>query len=279
MATLPRILFLTGLMVLTSLSQASDIEAPQLPEWRVVEFEQKAFWAIARSRIEVLPVPDNAGLWELYVQSSVVNNSERVRVHFESTTGRALTRSRLTQGKQQRMKLYEYEADFIVRERHNAVSDSGILPEDWPTTSRNELVYPASATDITVTSPYILLMLAQQLQAQGPGESMDVLIHTDLNFYRVHLISGNGIPIKVDYEITGAGSAVGTRDTLAVSIHAKPDTTLEDKDDFRLLGLNGEIILFFDRVTGLPLQIRGQAPRIGATEINLKSVTLRESTL
>jgi hypothetical protein len=177
------------------------------------------------------------------------------------------------------MKLYEYEADFIVRERRNAVPDSGILPDDWPTTSRNELVYPASATDITVTSPYMLLLLAQQLQAQGPGESMDVLIHTDLNFYRVHLISGNGIPIKVDYEITGAGSAVGTRDTLAVAIHAKPDTTLEDKDDFRLLGLNGEIILFFDRVTGLPLQIRGQAPRIGATEINLKSVTLRESTL
>ena len=54
---------------------------------------------------------------------------------------------------------------------------------------------------------------------------------------------------------------------------------LEKKNDFRLLGLNGEIILFFDRVTGLPLQIRGQAPRIGATEINLKSVTLRESTL
>ena len=161
MATLPRILFLTGLMVLTSLSQASDIEAPQLPEWRVVEFEQKAFWAIARSRIEVLPVPDNAGLWELYVQSSVVNNSERVRVHFESTTGRALTRSRLTQGKQQRMKLYEYEADFIVRERREPVTNDDTLPQDWPATSRTELVYPASASEIMVTTPYMLLLLAQ----------------------------------------------------------------------------------------------------------------------
>ena len=42
-----------------------------------------------------------------------------------------------------------------------------------------------------------------------------------------------------------------------------------------LLGLDGEVILFFDPRTGLPLQIRGDAPRIGSTEINLKSVTMR----
>ena len=47
------------------------------------------------------------------------------------------------------------------------------------------------------------------------------------------------------------------------------------KDDFSLLGLQGEIILLFDRNSGLPLQIRGEAPRIGSTEINLKSATLR----
>ena len=279
MTKLARIIFINVFMALTSVSQASAIEAPQLPEWRVVEFEQTAFWAIARSRIEVLPVADDPARWELYVQSSVVNNSERVRVNFEPATGRALTRSRLSQGKQERVKSYEYEADFIVRERREPVTNDDTLPQDWPATSRKELVYPASASEIMVTTPYMLLLLAQQLQTQGPGESMDVLIHTDLNFYRVHLTSGNGIPITVDYDITGEDRAAGTRETLAVAIHAKPDTILEKKNDFRLLGLNGEIILFFDRATGLPLQIRGQAPRIGATEINLKSVTMRESLL
>ena len=279
MTKLARIIFINVFMALTSVSQASIIEAPQLPEWRVVEFEQTAFWATAQSRIEVLPVADDPGRWELYVQSSVVNNSEQVQVNFEAATGRTLTRSRFSQGKQQRVKSYQYEADFIVRERREPLITDDTLPQDWPATSRTELVYPDSAGEIMVTTPYMLLLIAQQLQAQGPGESMDVLVHTDLNFYRVHLTSGDGIPITVDYDITGEGSATGTRETLAVAIYAKPDTILEKKDDFRLLGLNGEIILFFDRATGLPLQIRGQAPRIGATEINLKSVTMRESKL
>ena len=279
MTKLARIIFINVFMALTSVSQASTIEAPQLPEWRVVEFEQTAFWATAQSRIEVLPVADDPGRWELYVQSSVVNNSEQVQVNFEAATGRTLTRSRFSQGKQQRVKSYQYEADFIVRERREPLITDDTLPQDWPATSRTELVYPDSAREIMVTTPYMLLLIAQQLQAQGPGESMDVLVHTDLNFYRVHLTSGDGIPITVNYDITGEGSATGTRETLAVAIYAKPDTILEKKDDFRLLGLNGEIILFFDRATGLPLQIRGQAPRIGATEINLKSVTMRESKL
>jgi hypothetical protein len=58
---------------------------------------------------------------------------------------------------------------------------------------------------------------------------------------------------------------------------ATPELTAEDKNDFDLLGLNAQIILFFDRSSGLLLQVRGQAPRIGATEINLKSVTMRDA--
>ena len=60
-----------------------------------------------------------------------------------------------------------------------------------------------------------------------------------------------------------------------MAITASPEGKLEDDDDFTVLGLDGEIILLFDKATGLPLQIRGDAPRIGGTEINLKSVTMR----
>ena len=49
-----------------------------------------------------------------------------------------------------------------------------------------------------------------------------------------------------------------------------------DKPDFSLLGLQGEIILFFDKDSGVLLQVRGTAPRIGETEVNLKTVTMRE---
>ena len=50
---------------------------------------------------------------------------------------------------------------------------------------------------------------------------------------------------------------------------------LAEEDDFSVLGLYGDIIFLFDKESGLPLQIRGEAPRIGPTEINLKAVTTR----
>jgi hypothetical protein len=80
----------------------------------------------------------------------------------------------------------------------------------------------------------------------------------------------------VDYEIIGQDSISGKRDTMAVALQVSPEGTLAEDNDFSLLGLKPEIILFFDSKTGLPIQIRGEAPRIGATAINLKAVTMRD---
>ncbi len=249
---------------------------PQLPDWQVLEFEQKAFWATARSRLEILPASDDREQWELDVLSSVVDNSEQIVVRFDPATGRVLKRSRLSRGKDQRLKSYQYETDLILRERRNPGADTSVSPEDWPVTYSGKVSYPAAVHDAVVTESYLLVLLAQRLQAQGPDNAMEVMVHTDLNFYRVRLTSGNGIPINVNYEVTGQGTVSGQRETMAVALQVTPQGTLAEDPDFSLLGLQGDIILFFDRSSGLPLQIRGIAPRIGATAINLKSVTMRE---
>ncbi len=271
------ILFSCLCLALVSRSHAADIVLPKLPDWQILEFEEKAFWATARSRLELLPVADDKEHWDLNVLSSVVDNSEQIVVRFDPATGSALTRSRLSRGKEQRIKSYRYEADFILRERHNPGADASASPQEWPLSYSGKVSYPSAAGDTVVTEPYLLVLLAQRLQALGPDKSMEVIVHTDLNFYRVRLTSGNGIPVNANYAVTGQGTVSGVRDTLAVALQVTPEGTLAEDTDFSLLGLQGEIILFFDRSSGLPLQIRGIAPRIGATSINLKSVTMRES--
>jgi hypothetical protein len=258
-------------------SRAADNVTPPLPNWQVLEYEQKAFWATASSRLEILPATDNKDLWELSALSSVVDNSEQIVVRFDPATGRAVTRSRLSRGKGQRFKSYEYKPDFILRERRNPVADSRVPPQDWPVSNSGQVPYPTAAKDTVLTEPYLLILLAQRLQAQGPDKSTDVLVQTDLNFYRVRMTSGNGIPIDANYTVTGQGQVSGRRETLAVALQATPEGALAEQPDFSLLGLQGDIILFFDRSSGLPLQIRGVAPRIGNTSINLKSVTMREA--
>lgn len=266
-------------LALCGASQAADQALPTLPNWQVLEFEEKAYWATARSRIEVLAVEDEPQLWQLDVLNSVVDNSEQIIVLFDAATGRATQSSRVSRGKGQRQKSYLYEADYIERVRRNPASNPQIPPDEWPVSSSSRLAYPVladPAEKLPVTSPYVLIVLAQRLQAQGEGKSLDLLVHTDLNFYRVRLTSGNGVPIDASYNIEGGDVISGKRETTAVALHVTPAHTPEPENDFSLFGLQGEIILFFDRDTGIPLQVRGIAPRIGATAINLKSATLRD---
>ena len=126
-----------------------------------------------------------------------------------------------------------------------------------------------------VTDAYALLLLADRLQASGET-STEVVVHTEFTFYRVRMTCGNGIPVQVNYQVTGAEAVKGKRDTRAVALQFTPLGTPVDKPDFSLLGLHSDIILFFDRSSGLLVQVRGNAPRIGATQINLKTVTMRE---
>lgn len=271
-------LALAGASQAADTAGATDTVLPPLPDWQVLEFEEKAYWATARSRLEIFPVKDEPALWELDVLNSVVDNSEQITVRFDAATGRPVTRSRVSRGKGQRLKSYQYEADYIVRERRNPPANSGTPPEEWPVGSSTRMPYPAPADpreQLLVTTPYVLVLLAQRLQALGDGKSLEVLVHTDINFYRVRLTSGNGIPIDVNYQVNGTESVSGKRETMAVALKVTPEHTPEEENDFSLFGLQGDIILFFDRGTGLPLQVRGMAPRIGATDINLKSATMR----
>ena len=268
-----------GVLLATCAQAAEKAEkaAPPPPAWQSLEFQQKAYWATARSQLEVTRDAEDEKLWRLEVNSSVVNNSEDITALFVPDTGRVLSRARISRGSGQRMKSYQYEEKGVLRERRNRPADKSVPPEEWPVSSRKTLPFPAAAADTVVTSPYLLVLLAQQLQAEGLDKTREVLVHTDQNFYRARLTSGSGVPIDADYQVEGSGGVSGQRDTVAVSIQVSPEGELADKDDFSLLGLGGNIIIFFDNESRLPLQIRGQAPRIGETGINLKSVTMRQA--
>jgi hypothetical protein len=253
---------------------ASDL--PQLPTWEMLEYEEQAFWATAKSRLEIPRPETGESTWSLLAESSVPGNFEQLTIRFEPATGQLLERQRLSQGnKDRRLKSFEYFEDHVLRRRQAPGEVAEAPPAEWPVTSSKRLDYPPEPADAVITDPYMLLLLAGRLQAQGPGATMEAVVHTDFNFYRVRMTCGNGVPVKADYTETTGGRVSGTRKTVGVVLRVSPAGELAERDDFTLLGLSGDIILLFDMETGLPLQVRGLAPRIGSTEIDLKSVTLR----
>lgn len=270
-----RTLFLCLLLAFNSLF-AHAADHATLPEWLELEFEEKAFWATANSRLKLTASPEGDGLWQFEANSSVPGNSEQVTIQLDPGSGGLLKRERISHGKKDsRFKSYRYEDEHLLRERREPSGDNRSDPREWTLASQTKLFYPQSAAELVISDPYSLILIALELQRQGPEASRQVLVHTDENFYRATLTSGGGIALPVNYTVAGGEPASGNVETLGVALKVEPEGALVDKDDFSLLGLTGDLVIFFDRDTGLPLQVRGQAPRIGDTSINLKSVTMR----
>jgi hypothetical protein len=268
-----------GLLLLAALADlpvgAADPGQSALPAWQVLEYEQQAFFVTARSRVEVTPEADSHEFWRLQANSSVAGNSEEVALELAAADNHLRYRSRLSKGKGERYKTYEFLPEHIRRVRHDPPADTELPPCRWPVSSRKDIPYPPLATGMVVTDAYALLILAGRFQASAAA-TMEVVVYTEFNFYRVRMTHGDSAPIEVNYQVAGAPAVTGRRPTQAVALQVTPLGEPVDKPDFSLLGLNGDITVLFDQASGLPLQLRGNAPRIGRAEINLKTVTLRD---
>ena len=254
--------------------EANDTQSPLLPDWQILEFEHRAFFATAKSSLEIMAAPGRPGQWALSANSSVLDNSEEVFLLFSPTDGQALYRTRLSRGQNQRFKTFDYGENGVRRERRDPGQNAATTPEEWKISSIKEIAYPPLTNNKAVTDAYALVLLASQL-LEEPGQSLDVVVHTEFNFYTVKMTSSSGISINVDYEIDGVGKITGKRNTNAIKLKISPLGKPLEEPDFSLLGLHGYIIMFFDKESGVLLQLLGQAPRIGKTEINLKKVVLR----
>jgi len=263
-------------LVLLSITCAR-VSAAGLPAWQMLAFEPRAFGVAARSQVEIGPHDDREACWMLTAVSSVINNTETVSLVLDPDSGRALYRSRLSRGRDQRFKSYDYRADYIVRERREPGGFPDEAPDRWPVSSWREVPYPDAVGDLVLTDAYALLLLADRFQS-GAEPGSEVAVHTDFNFYRVRMSLGEGPEISVDYSVSGDGSRVtGRRATRSVSLEVAALGKPGEEWDFSLLGLRGEITLLYDRESGLLLQLRGVAPRIGQSAIDLRQVSFRES--
>lgn len=252
----------------------------ELPIWRALEFERKAFWATAHSYIELQEDGCDDQRWKLTannaIYSAIVRNDETKELTLTPEDARLIKRKRFSDGSNQRLKFYDYLPQHIVRERRDPGGVDSQPPEDWPLSSRSRIQYPVMPADAVITDAYALLVLATQFNA-SEEETFEVVVQTDFNFYRVRMSHSIDIKVEANYEIDEGNTISGKRNTSAVTMLVEPLGELAEEPDFSLMGLSGRLILLFDKQTGVPIQLRGSAPRIGDSHIDLKKVILREA--
>jgi len=259
---------------------AFSAQSRELPAWQQLEFEQQALWVTARSKVSVAAISDGGAhpIWRLHAESSVAGNLERVAVEFDADSGRAIYRSRYSQGKNRRHKEYRYQRNAVTRlRREPPAADPTAAPGDWPITSERQLSLPAQLEGSVVSTPWLLLLLAGDALAH-PDTAARFIVHTDFNYYEVtaRLTGTEELEVKTP---AGTVPAAGTHLVKVVGLQIRPIHPLADKPDFMLLGLSDDISILYDSNNHLPLQLRGRAPKIGRTHIDLKAAVLRQTPL
>ncbi|MEP5764469.1 MAG: hypothetical protein ABJ308_07740 [Halieaceae bacterium] len=275
-----RISVLSCLLAGTGPAQAQIAPAvPSLPAWESLQLEQESVWLTASSQLQLdnCEAPQVAGLWCLKISSRAGSSREVLTLRFDPASGALHSRTRFSQGKQQRQKHWQYEEQYILRERRNPADDSGEnagKPADWPVSSRRQLSYPSGEHAIT-DSQLLLLLASPSWQAYTGG---DFIIQTDLNFYRVTRRPAGSETLAANYRIGDARPAAASeRRVMLIELQAQALGELQDKADFSMFGLSGRIIIGYDSDTGLPLFLRGEAPLLGAVEIKLRAMSPRVS--
>ncbi|MEE4191219.1 MAG: hypothetical protein V2I66_06555 [Halieaceae bacterium] len=258
-------LLITLLLLLPWQAGAEDSRSEDLrplPDWRVLVFEEKAFWATARSELLLDACAGPGDAWCLEATSSVASNRERIELSARPD-GHLLERRRFSEGSNRRRKRWAYGLTGITRERLEPDASG-----EYRLTSRRKIGYPDGERQ--VTDP--LLLLALLSPASAP---QSFVVNTDLNLYRVTATPAGEDLVEVSPGLGGIDSR--HRDTDLLRIEAELIDPAQDQPDFTLLGLSGELLVAFDRATGLPLQVRGRAPRLGYVALTLKSAELREA--
>lgn len=246
--------------------------------WSELRFEAKSIWATALTKL-TLATQESAEFGQvqrLLLEGSVAKSSERDVFLLAPKTGTVLDRERFTRGKNQRIKQYAYSEKTITRTRREPGTDGTLPQQQWPISSEKTLQRPSLQECPVLTAIPALLMLAQTVPS-APNQTLTTCVHSDNNFYRVQMNKNGEETLKVNYRL--AGTKVGgkkTADVITVKVErvGAPHGPVE----FSLLGLSSPVVILVGKEARLPLQVRGKAPRIGDTQINLIAATLAPST-
>ncbi len=273
-----RFLLCLCLLALVLPLRAQGLDA-QLPVWRALEFERSAFLATAYSFVEVQEDDCNPKRWKLSANNAIFNalmrNDELKVLTLIPGDARLVQRERFSGGSDRRFKFWDYLPQHIVRERRDPGGLETESPEDWPLSGHSLINYPQMPSTVVVTDAYALLVLATRFH-NSDDQRLDVVVHTDFNFYRVRMTHGNRGQLEVDYAVEGQRPVRGKRKIRTVMLQVEPLGQLAEETDFSLMGLQGPLEMDFDVEQGIPVKIRGEAPRLGQSYIDLKRVVLRD---
>jgi len=258
--------------------------------WRELRFYASNGWVGASSTLRYdAPVPVAQGglsappqgealqpggsmVARIHANFEALSNIGELDTWFDPQTLGVLQSRRLSQGKNSRLKTHRFLAGGVWRERLEPSGQAAGAGE-WVTRSAALIPYPARAhaeADAVLT-PVMLLARASEL-VRARRKVSDQLVFTDTQLYHVRLATAPPDGVDMSFRLIADGHQRHVREIRTaqrVSVMPRLLGNADEKEPFSLLELTGDLAIFIDVETGLPLRIQGTWLRVGTVPADL----------
>ncbi len=286
--------------LLAAATVASAGYDPDRVAWSRLEFQATKFFLTARSEVELTTRPSSEAVSELLapggaqkgrglaprgaesgvldIRTRILSRDSRVRFWFDPGDARALQRSSHdTSKKKLRHRTYRYTRGGVFSHTLRPADGEDQRPySGWSRVDDHFVgVAPAGGPPVTEAAGLLYLLPAGDFHA--PGDQQRLRVYTRGRVREVDVKVVGKEHITVDYvEISGVGERAvdGKIETLRIAVRPRVGAG-EDSGDFKLLGLEGDIDIYVEPKTRVPLLVSGKVEIAGTVRLRLRRAVLR----
>lgn len=197
-----------------------------------------------------------------------------------------LQRTALYTGRKDWYRLLRYTADGVYSlKRRPRADEGGQDPAAWSEMTTDFYPYPIKTERAgenkapAITEPEVVFYALAQHKFEREGDHFDFIVQDDGHPLRIEVRAVGTERLRVNYERTSAGSASRVDeqvDVLRVTMSAVPMADGPGAGEVKFLGLDGNVEIFFDPVSRLVLELKGEAKVVGEVRLKLiKAAVLR----
>ncbi|MCP4655072.1 MAG: hypothetical protein GY856_06590 [bacterium] len=236
--------------------------------------------ALIASPRSVALMPSGPQTLLLALESSSGSRDSLVRVWFSPHDAAALQRLKLRGGKKAYKKIFRFTRDgtYSLRTAPENRRQGRLPPEQWGRVE--EFFYPVSSGSScpAISEPSLLFYVISAARLAAGGEPVRICVFSRKSVIPLEIAVRGSRRLAVDYsEASAQAERRRTEEITATEIGIKvPELDDEgEKADFKLLGLGGDVAIFIEESSRIPVQVSGRIPGLGKIDVKLIEVDLK----
>ncbi len=210
------------------------------------------------------------------------NRFYQTKVWFSPENGTAIRRLRLLKGKEYYLKDYIFALSGVYRYRKKPAdsAEETAKPELWGNTEKTFYPLPGDISATTIISePSLILYYLSAKTLKSDPKPEEICVFNKKQYYMVRVVREAPIRVQVDYiEQQDCQNKLVKKGEITLSRYRLISRPVEEKDEstaekFSFMGLTGDITIYFNEESRIPIRISGDIPFIGRIHFNLRQVT------